>query len=173
MTESEAWLLQVESDFAAANNVLDNEDPSTCCQSISKCQQVVEKSINVIDAVLREQGILNGRVKAQHYPLRMINRLVRLPIQKEPDLAANMKRLFIRWGGDIYDLCDLAPELPLKDELYQRNTEYPFQNEDETWTAPAAANSFTSDQVKRFIFTARNLRREAQEISTAAKLNKL
>lgn len=173
MTEAEAWLKQVESDFAAAEAVFDQGKACTYCQCISKYQQVVEKSINVIDAVLREQGLFDRRVKAQHYPLRMINRLVRLPLRQQSDLAANMQRLFTRWAADIYDLCDLAPELPLKGELYQRNTEYPFQNEDETWTAPADADSFTAAQVQRFSNVAKNLRREAQLIETAARLNKL
>lgn len=173
MTEAESWLEQVNSDFAAANAVFDQEKASTYCQAISKYQQVVEKSINVIDAVLREQRILVNRAKAEHYPLKMINRLVRLPLRRKSDLATNMQRLFIRWGADIYDLCDLAPELPSKGELYQRNTEYPFQNADESWTAPSEPTSFTLAQVHRFEAVAINLRWEAQIIATAAKLNKL
>ncbi len=173
MTESEAWLKQVESDFAAAEAVFNPGKASTYCQSISKYQQVVEKSVNVIDAVLREQGILFQRAKAEHYPLKMINRLVRLSLRRESDLATNMQRLFTRWNADIYDLCDLAPALPLEGELYQRNTEYPFQNEDGTWTAPADTDSFTAAQVQRFSIVAKNLRKEAQLIVTAARLNKL
>lgn len=108
MTEAEAWLAQVESDFAAARSVFKEDDLSTYCQSIAKCQQVVEKSINVIDAVLREQGVFLDRVKPDHYPLKMINRLVRLPLRQNPDLAANMQRIFTRWGADIHDLCLFA-----------------------------------------------------------------
>jgi hypothetical protein len=173
MTEAEAWLAQVESDFAAAQSVFQIADPSTYCQSISKYQQVVEKSINVIDAVLREQGVFLGRVRPEHYPLKMINRLVRLPLRQDPDLAANMQRIFTRWGADIHDLCLFAPKLPPVGQRYQQNTEYPYQNEDGTWTAPSAPASFSLAQVQRFATTARSLRREAQEISTAARLNKL
>ncbi len=174
MTEAEAWLAQTASDFAAAQNVLVAGDPSTYCQSIAKCQQVVEKSVNVIDAVLREQGILQGRVKAEHYPLKMINRLVRIPARQYQDLSANMRRIFIvRWGADIHDLCLFAPKLPPAGQRYPQNTEYPYQNDDLTWTAPSAPESFSLAQVQRSTTTARNLRREAQEISTAARLNKL
>ncbi len=173
MTEAEAWLAQVESDYAAAQSVFQRDDSSTYCQAISKYQQVVEKSINVIDAVLREQGILLDRVQAEHYPLKMINRLVRLPLRQRPDLAANMNRIFTRWNSDIYDLCWLAPKLPPVGQRYQQNTEYPYQNEDMTWTAPAAEVSFTVAQVQRFAIVARNLRREAQAILTNARVNNL
>ena len=172
MTEAEAWLEQVESDFAAAQRGFQGDDASSYCQAISKYQQVVEKSVNVIDAILREQGILLDRVQAEHYPLKMINRLVRLPLRQRPDLAANMSRIFTRWNSDIYDLCRLAPKLPPVGQRYQQNTEYPYQSEDMTWTAPAAKTSFTAAQVQRFSIVAKNLRREAQLIATAAKINK-
>ena len=153
-----------------AEAIFDQEKASAYCQSISKYQQVVEKSINAIDAVLREQSILFERAKAEHCPLRMINRLVNLSQRRHSDLASNRQRIFHeRWYADIYDLCALAPKLPLKDELYRRNTEYPFQNEDETWTSPAEINSFTLHQVQRFDNVARSLRREAQLIVTAAQ----
>jgi len=174
MTEAEAWLKQIESDFAAAAAVFNQEDASTYCQTISKYQQVVEKSINVIDAVLREQGVLLGRVKAEHYPLKMINRLVNLSQRQHSDLAANMSRIFRgRWYADIYDICRLAPKLPPPGARYQQNTEYPYQNDDMTWTAPAEAGSFKLDQVQRFGNVARSLRREAQLVVTAANLNEL
>ena len=133
MTEAEAWLTQVESDFAAAIAVFDQQNFSSYCQTISKYQQVVEKSINVIDAVLREQGVLQGRVKAEHYPLKMINRLVSLSQRQYLDLAANMQRIFHgRWYADIYDICQLAPKLPSVGQRYQQNTEYPYQTENMT-----------------------------------------
>ena len=174
MTEVEAWLAQVESDYAAAERVFRNYNPNTFCQAIAKYQQVVEKSINVIDAVLRGQGIISGRVKPEHYPRKMINRLVRLPQRRHSDLAENMQRIFLtRWFSDINDLCLFAPKLPLAGQRYQQNTEYPYQNPDLTWTAPSVDGNFSLAQVKRFEIVARNLRREAQEIFTAARLHNL
>lgn len=172
MTEIEAWMLQTDSDFAAARRVLVETDATTYCQAIAKYQQVTEKSINVMDAALHEQGVLFGRVRAEHLPIHMKNRLIRIPREKNKDLAARLERIFRRWWPDVYDLCSLAPKLPLPGEDYKQNTEYPFQ-ERGVWTAPAAGTSFTLAQVQRFEKIARQLRSEARQIVAAARLNKL
>lgn len=170
MTEAEAWKRQADSDFVAAAAVFSLVDFGTRCQAIAKCQQVVEKSINYMDATLREHGLLVGRVKAEHYPERMINRLVRLPQSGNREIADRLVRIFSRWLPDIYDLCDLAPKLPLRGELYQRNTEYPFQLPDGTWTAPAAQEAFRQEDVLRFERVARHFRAEAEQIAVALRL---
>jgi hypothetical protein len=172
MTEAEAWKAQVESDYAAARAVWVQDDLKTYCQAIAKYQQVVEKSINFIDAVLREQGLLVGRVRAEHYPERMINRLVRLPQSENKTVAQRLVRIFSRWLPDIYDICALAPKLPPRGEPYQRNTEYPFQCQDGMWTAPADAQ-FTQAEVSRFERVARQMRAEAEQIAVAAEISTL
>lgn len=166
MTEADAWKAQVESDYAAAQAVHREDDPRTYCQTVAKYQQVIEKSINSIDATLREHGLLVGRVRAEHYPERMINRLVRLPQSEHKNIADRLMRIFSRWRADIYDLCALAPKLPPRGELYQRNTEYPYQRQDGTWTAPAASE-FTRAEVLRYARVARQMRAEAEQIAVA------
>lgn len=172
MTEADAWKTQVDSDFAAANAVFNQNDESTYCQAIAKYQQVVEKSINCMDASLRQYGLLveHERVRAEHYPERMINRLVRLPQSSNREIADRLNRIFSRLLPDIHDLCDLAPKLPLRGELYQRNTEYPFQLPNGDWTAPAAEKSFRKENVQRFERLARQLRTEAERITVALQL---
>ena len=170
MTELEAWLVQVESDFTAARRVLREDDPGTYCQTIAKYQQIVEKSINVIDAALRERGLFPDRAQSEHYPIRMMNRLVRIPVKSHGEIAARLQRLFKRLWADIHDLCVLAPKLPPRGELYRPNTEYPFQSSNGEWTAPAASSSFSWRQVQRFENVARSLRAEAQRIADGARL---
>lgn len=169
MTEADAWKRQADSDFAAAT-ALSQQGAGTRCQAIAKYQQVVEKSINYMDATLRERGLLVGRAKAEHYPERMINRLVRLPQSGNREIADRLVRIFRRWFSDIHDLCALAPKLPLRGELYQRNTEYPFQLPDGAWTAPAAESAFRQDEVLRFERVARHMRAEAEQIAVALRL---
>ena len=169
MTEADAWKSQAESDFAAASALFAPGKQATYCQAIAKYQQMVEKTINFIDATLRERGLLAGRVRAEHYPERMINRLVRLPQSGNKEVADRLVRIFSRWLPDIYDLCDLAPKLPAKGEPYQRNTEYPFQLPDGEWTAPAVS-AFRQEDVHRFERVARQLRAEAEQISVVLQL---
>ena len=168
MTEAQAWKRQADSDFSAANAVFVAGNQATYCQAIAKHQQVVEKTINFIDATLREYGLLEGRVRAEHYPERMINRLVRLPQSENKEVADRLVRIFSRWLSDIYDLCDLAPKLPARGEPYRRNTEYPFQLSDGEWTAPSTA--FRQEEVTRFERVARQLRAEADQIAVALQL---
>lgn len=169
MTEADAWKLQAESDFAAAA-VFSQGEPSIRCQAIAKYQQVVEKSINYMDALLRDHGLVVDRVKAEHYPERMINRLVRLPQSGNREIADRLVRIFSRWLPDIYDACALAPRLPLRGEPYRRNAEYPFQLPDGEWAAPAAEQSFRQEDVLRFERVARQLRIEAEQIAVALQL---
>jgi HEPN domain-containing protein len=76
MKQSEAWVLQAKSDFAAAQAVFNDVDEPTYCQAIAKYQQVTEKSIKGMIAALNEQGTINIHISTtQHKVYREMNEL--------------------------------------------------------------------------------------------------
>ncbi len=69
MKESQAWLEQIESDFTTLEILAGAGDADLRFQIIAKCQQVVEKSLNAIDALLREKGLIAGTIRARTIPI--------------------------------------------------------------------------------------------------------
>lgn len=142
---AEVWLAQVRSDYQAARRVLGRSDHSTYCQAVAKCQQVVEKSIKAVVAALRDRGTLRIHTGRRHQVEPLVSALIRLAsgrgesrgIQKHiSDLLAEHRR------GGVFAVCALAPKWPRPGEPFPRNTEYPFQQDEDTWRAPADEGVF-------------------------------
>jgi hypothetical protein len=150
------WLIQAKSDLDCAARVFDEKDSATYCHAIAKYQQAVEKSVKGVVAALRDAGIL-GKGPTYHHGLEdeiTILKLLR-PDSKNSrgkDLASRVHRfLDTAIRGELKRVSDLAPRKPSVGEtLEPRNTEYPFQRHDGTWTAPADPGAFTSKEVEEF-----------------------
>lgn len=167
MSESEAWMLQARSDFEAGSKVLAEADPATYCQSISKFQQVVEKSIKAMVAALNENGINAVTTGADHYPQKQIDALLLIKRAVSRELISHIHSVFSGHRlGEIRALCLLAPGLPPR-----RNTEYPYPDGLGNWTAPAAGGSFSVDEVYRFWSLADDLVPQTGRFVQAARLS--
>ncbi len=153
MKQSAAWVIQAGSDLAAARRVLDEQDDSTFCQALANYQQVVEKSVKAMVAALNESGVVQVTVSGNHTLEHEINGLDAVRRKKYGVDNASLEiidRLFRRGRADIMLLCTLAPKLPKPGAAYPRNTEYPFTDDsEEGWTAPAAPNTFSLEEVNR------------------------
>lgn len=154
MKQSEAWVLQAKSDFAAAQAVFNDVDEPTYCQTIAKYQQVTEKSIKGMIAALNERGATNIYISTtQHKVYREMNEL---NISRRDRLKSDDKKWVEQINGtlkrleaDIEWLSNLAPS-GQKDGTFFKNTEYPFNDASPGgWTAPAAPGIYTSVDVTR------------------------
>ena len=144
-------MLQVRSDLEAGKAVLDVAEAATYCQALSKFQQVVEKSIKAMVAALNESGLSIVNIGSEHYPEKQIDALRLIKRAVSQDL---LSRIYIIFSGhrlgEVRALCLLAPRFPTSGEAFRRNTEYPYQGPDSSWTAPAAVGSFRLEEVYRF-----------------------
>lgn len=174
MTESQAWLAQVESDNMAAGVLYEQIKPDLYCQLIAKYQQMTEKSINAIDALLRETGVIRGRTRARHYPDRMIRRILGVAMERNQGHSGYLSVVFSsRWRPEIRDLCGLAPHLPAEGNVYERNTEYPYNLGSATeWTAPASSGSFSTEDVVRYHRIAMHMREGARRFADLVRLSR-
>ncbi len=147
MDETEAWLSQSLSDRQAAERLLGGQEGMGRCHAIAKWQQTVEKSIKAMVSALSDAGIVGTGVRAKHEVTRYVGVLTRLPrAAGNRPIQQHLHGLLdqdTRLG--IKALDDLAPQFPP-----QRNTEYPFQDNNGQWTYPAAKDLFSSEEVKRF-----------------------
>jgi len=152
LKQSEAWVLQAKSDLAAARAVLKENDASTYCQALAKCQQVTEKSIKGMIAALNELGIPQATISGGHSLEHELNGLDAVR-RKKPDLddasVGTIDRMLRKHKRDILWLSALAPS-GLKGTVYPKNTEYPFGDTTlDEWTAPADVTTFTLAEVKQ------------------------
>jgi HEPN domain-containing protein len=164
-----AWLRQAGSDLAAAKLCYIPTDEQTSCHAVAKHQQAVEKSIKGIVAGLNDTGVLKVHTGFNHDVERLVSALVHLPH------AAGNKDIQNRINGllnehhrsEIRAICALAPKRPIAGELARRNTEYPYQNQDATWRAPADKESFGPKDAERFRRIAHNLYEGASRVVSA------
>lgn len=176
MRESQAWREQFKSDLAAANRVLERSDQSTYCQSVAKCQQVVEKSIKMLVALLIDEGITpraSRPIDRGHLLTRHIALLRNMPNaagQELPRHAATLLNGFRT--GEIDALLRLAPSYPETGLLFNRNTEYPYNihKEQNDWTAPSSQGNYSLKEVDRFLWLAQDVADKAERFYRAAKL---
>ncbi len=94
MKQSEAWLAQVQSDFAAGKRVFVEGDKTTYCQSIAKYQQTVEKAVKAMVAAVNDLGIAFMALQTYHMPDREIEALLRLRNAIDNDSIKTLKRIF-------------------------------------------------------------------------------
>lgn len=155
MKASDAWLAQSKSDFEASGRVFVEDDCATYCQTISKCQQTVEKSVKGLVTALTEAGIWTTEVGWKHEVGKFATLFVLLhPTKKKAesakDIMSSLRQFFSRSDIDsgIRQLDGLVPKRPAPGDPLQRNTEYPFHASDRSFLAPAETNIFTLKEVK-------------------------
>jgi len=150
--EAGAWLAQALADRNAAELQAKSRADSDRCHAIAKCQQAVEKAIKGIIAALNNAGIIHQPIGRQHGVERFWPALIRLPragANKEVQLHLH-GLLDQNTCAGIRALDALIPHWPGPGQQFGRNTEYPFQNADGSWTFPAAPGVFSENEVKRF-----------------------
>lgn len=156
----EVWLRQAWSDLEAAKALHVGKRPEFCCQVLSKCQQTVEKSIKAVVAALAGKGIISVAIGRKHDTTRFFSELIRRSFRKaDPELQMQVIGLLTEHRrAEIFALERLAPKWPAPGRPFPRNTEYPFQQHDGTWCAPADADSFDwKADVGRFRSLAENV----------------
>ncbi len=168
MKQSEAWLLQATSDFAAAKAVFDKADASTYCQSIAKYQQTVEKSVKGMIVALSEQGISSIPISHNHeltHEINSLNSLRRTGLKfYDKNLVDKISATLNKGKAQVKWLSDLAPMGP-KDKTYFKNTEYPFSDASpDGWAAPASSGSFSVTDVTMAYNLAQKLHKKANDI---------
>ncbi len=168
MKESEAWIMQVKSDFATAEKLFDETQPHFHCQAIAKYQQVVEKSVKAMVAAARDAGVPINPVTRSHSLTKEIQspKLLRRADNASTEALA---RLFAQYQTAIEDVSRLAPAWPQPGQLFSRNTEYPFEVTG-GWSAPAEAGVFTWAEVKEVRETAWVIHRRAIKFAQAVRL---
>lgn len=153
MTERRAWLVQSESDLEIVANLMDSQNPRTCCHTIAKCQQAVEKGVKSLIAALRDAGILSIEIGYRHEIARFMTVLIHMPhATQNRSLQARIHRLFdIKTRREIDALDRLAPHRPPPGHHASRNTEYPYQQRaGADWQTPSDSDSFTIEEVTRY-----------------------
>ena len=147
-----AWLRQAKADLGAASRGHDRTDDSTACHVLAKHQQTVEKSVNAIVAAIDDRGIMTISTRFRHDVEDLVSSLMRLPRSpNNHDIQNRIHGLFSEHHRDeIKAIGLLAPKRPPPGQLARRNTEYPYQNPDASWRAPADPGSFGTKDVERF-----------------------
>lgn len=170
MKQSAAWIVQVESDFAAAEMLLVKTNATTYCEAISKYQQTVEKSVKAMAAAVNDLGS-DLTVTASHLPVSEIDGLLRLRRVIDNASVNRLAKIFNQHRTAVEDLCRLAPRWPDDGESFARNTEYPFIINGE-WTAPAVGKTFTLQEAASAQSTARALHKAAIDFVESVKFGR-
>lgn len=148
------WWKQADADRRAARHVFDPGDERTYCQAVAKQQQAVEKSVKALAAAVRDARLASIRIKFTHEVDKLLNALNRLhrPTGENAAIQSRIHQLLSgRWDEEIAALMALAPKALAEGEmLLARNTEYPYQNADGSWRAPAEPGSFSEAEFRRF-----------------------
>ena len=170
------WIQQASSDYRCAEYLLTSQEEYLRCHIIAKCQQTVEKSIKGVLSALGEADIeVSEPSYFSHTVDKHINVLFRLPdthknksIQGYISSVLNTPLAGAAAYKRVNDLCNLAP----KGQTAERNTEYPFQKNDGTWTAPAESDTFSEKELDEFCQTARHIFLGSQKIVDALSRGK-
>lgn len=178
MKLSDAWLEQSKSDLAASKRLFIEADRSTYCQTISKCQQTVEKAIKGLVTALTESGIANYDVGWKHEVGKFIATF-RLPPKKHHPITAARIMIGLREffsNGDIdsgiRQLDGVVPKRPADGDPLLRNTEYPFHAADRSFRAPAEPEVFTLQEVRRYSDIAERVYIRSVKTASALRLVK-
>jgi hypothetical protein len=150
MTQLEAWLQQIESDFRTAELLHDQNDEQLFCQVIAKYQQITEKCVKAMVAAVLELGVEFDNISPSHHPSKEISGLKNINLSLDRTSVEYIDRTFPRESSQIIEeLCDLAPQFPKKGDVFRKNTEYPFQ-EHGAWVSPASLGVYSDSDVKKY-----------------------
>jgi hypothetical protein len=163
------WLRQAGSDYATGFRCHDPADDATVCHVVAKHQQTVEKSVKAIVAALNDRGVIATSTGFRHDVERLVSALVHLPRRPEnKDIQNQITGLLNEHHrSEIKAICLLAPRKPEAGQLARRNTEYPYQNPDGSWRAPADSGSFGKKDLERFRIVALRIYEGSSRIVSA------
>jgi hypothetical protein len=151
MNQSEAWIVQIQSDFAAADLLRDasSRRPELICQAVAKYQQAAEKSIKAMVSAIVDLGITFTTVSKDHVPSKEMSALSTIRGAIDKTSTDHIARILSdKNKAAIHDLCMLAPKFPAPGQPFPRNTEYPFEIMG-GWSAPAQGGVFTVEDLNR------------------------
>jgi hypothetical protein len=171
----QVWLRQADSD-RIAGQALGRGNEWLYCQAVSKYQQAVEKAVKGIVSDLQAGDVrlinISRKHDRSHRALLFTEALLRLPRSRQNREVNNLifgllNRVDILSG--IRALDALVPTFPAQSGyLHPRNTEYPYQQADSTWRAPADTGSFDRERdVERFRSVAEHVFQGARRILSA------
>jgi HEPN domain-containing protein len=163
------WLRQANSDMTAARRVRDDSDPSSYCQVIAKCQQVVEKSVKAIAEELSARGAITITIGFKHDIAPLISAIRRKPKSRDKSVPDYVVKTLERNLDEINEIMDLAPRRRPDTTLLSRNTEYPYHNAQSNLIAPADVNSFNLVEVERYLVLASRIYNQANTLITASE----
>jgi hypothetical protein len=169
--ESIAWLEQSSADRLAAEKFLADSSGKSRCHAIAKWQQTVEKAIKAVIAALREVGVLAIEIGYRHEVERFISVLLRLPRAADNKTIQQHLRGLLDEStrSGIRSLDALAPHRPAPGQPPGRNTEYPFRDPQAAWTYPAAAGTFSVEEIRRYRALAYRISAGAKRIVSAIR----
>ncbi len=155
MKEWSAWSRQAGSDYSAAERTLKRGDPDTYCHAIAKYQQSVEKYLKAMVALLLDSGLLDSRPRDIGHTLDKTIKVLELRkttnIARESGLSGYLEIVLSgHFTSEAKAISLLAPSYPEPGRPFARNTEYPFNNSDGTWTSPCVSDVFTLKDVERY-----------------------
>jgi len=136
--------------------------PVDACHAVAKYQQTVEKAVK---GTARAFFLTIGK---SHQVERYAQALLRLPQSSQKSLYAHIRGLLAGSTiADIQALDRLAPRWPMPGDLPSRNTEYPYQADDQSWQWPAESGAFGDAELQRYRRTAANILSGAAKIISA------
>lgn len=174
MDEARALLRQAESDLAAADRMYDSAGAGTYCQAVAKYQQATEKAIKALVAALRFHGVNLPGTRLWHDPSEAMSGIARWvnpsTARRQNDIYRRISTVFSSHRrAEIRTVCGLAPTRPDRGESFARNTEYPYQDVDGRWRAPADEGTFAREEVEGFRRLAAYLADQLSEIISALR----
>ena len=171
MDECTAWLFQGIADHEAAIAIDSLDREKFGCHVIAKLQQAVEKLIKSIVASLRDAGILAIEIGFGHSVSRFVATMLSLPHAKAVRLAQRRlwKMLDAPTRAGISAIDELVPRRPPPGTPPTRNTEYPFQTQQQKWAYPALDGVFDPTDLVRFRAVANRIRTQVPAIVSAIR----
>jgi hypothetical protein len=147
LLSGKVWLRQALSDLECAS--LLETKPELRCHAVAKYQQALEKGVKALATAINDNTRTEITIGFKHDVEPYINVMQRLPLKPNSNVPQRIRSLFnARDMSILYDLIAQAPRRPAPGEKYARNTEYPFQNDEDEWTAPCDANVYSDEELK-------------------------
>lgn len=147
LPSGKVWLRQALSDLECAT--LLEVRPELRCHAVAKYQQTLEKSVKALAVAVSDNTAVQITIRFNHEVEGYINILQRVPLTPTSNVPQRIRSLFnARDTSLLHDLIAQAPRRPAPGENFARNTEYPFQNAEGEWAAPADADVYSLEELR-------------------------
>lgn len=171
MSSARIWLRQAKSDMLTARYLAQQESDDFYCQTVAKCQQVVEKSIKAIAAELTERRIVTLTIGFDHRVDQYISAIIRTPrnVTEKRSVPGHISQSLRNNRNAINEIMRLAPHRTGDVQRLPRNTEYPFHNSQGVLIAPADTGVFEKSEVETHLRVAGTVFSQAQTLITISE----